>query len=134
MTGDAIPVYAHAAVHLAGSDPAEKAIARLEPLTKTSDDPDVLAALADAHQRAKHDVEAKKYGEQARARYDELVKRHDGGGARPVARRGDGGECEGRDVRSRDEDERAHVRVAGAQAARGGDAHGLRGEVAAARS
>jgi tetratricopeptide (TPR) repeat protein len=73
---DAIPVYAHAAVHLALFDPPEQAIARLEPLTKTSDDPDVLAALADAHERAKHDADAKKWSEKARARYDELVKRH----------------------------------------------------------
>jgi tetratricopeptide (TPR) repeat protein len=73
---DAIPVYAHAAVHLALGDPPEKAIARLEPITKTSDDPDVLAALADAHARAKHDADAKKLTEQARARYEELVKRH----------------------------------------------------------
>lgn len=73
---DAIPVYAHAAVHVAASDPPEKAIARLEPLTKTSDDPDVLAALGDAHQRAKHDADAKKLFEQARARYEELLKRH----------------------------------------------------------
>jgi tetratricopeptide (TPR) repeat protein len=73
---DVIPVYAHAAVHLAANDPPDKAIARLDPLTKTSDDPDVLAALADAHQRAKHDDDAKKWSAAARARYDELVKRH----------------------------------------------------------
>lgn len=73
---DAIPVYTHAAVHLAIGDPPDQAIARLEPLTKTSDDAEVLAALADAHQRAKHDADAKKWAERARARYDELMKRH----------------------------------------------------------
>lgn len=73
---EVIPVYVHAAVHLANGDPPEQAIARLEPLTKTSDDPEVLAALADAHLRAKHDADAKKYAGLARARYDELVKRH----------------------------------------------------------
>jgi tetratricopeptide (TPR) repeat protein len=73
---DVIPVYAHAAVHLATGDPPDKAIARLDPLTTTSDDPDVLAALADAHQRASHDGDAKKWLEKARARYEELLKRH----------------------------------------------------------
>jgi tetratricopeptide (TPR) repeat protein len=73
---DAIPVYAHAAVHLALGDPPERAIARLEPLTKTSDDPDVLAGIADAHVRLKHEADAKNYGAQARARYEELLLRH----------------------------------------------------------
>lgn len=72
----AIPVYAHAAVHLATSEPPERAIARLEPLTKTSDDPEVVAALADAHLRAKHASEATKLTDQARARYEELLRRH----------------------------------------------------------
>lgn len=73
---DAIPVHAHAAVHLALTDAPDKAIARLEPLTKTSDDPDVLAALADAHRRAQHDADAKKWSDQARARYEELLARY----------------------------------------------------------
>ena len=73
---EVIPVYVHAAVHLANGDPPEQAIARLDPLTKTSDDPEVLAGLADAHARAKHDADAKKYAGLARARYEELVKRH----------------------------------------------------------
>ena len=72
---DVIPVYTHAAVHLAASEPPEQAIARLEPLTQTSDDPEVLAALADAHQRAKHDADAKKAATSARARYEDLLKR-----------------------------------------------------------
>jgi hypothetical protein len=72
----AIPVYVHAAVHLATTDPPDRALARLEPLRSLTTDPDVLAALADAHRRAKHDAEAKKLTDEARARYDELVAKH----------------------------------------------------------
>lgn len=72
----AIPVYVHAAVHLATTDPPDRAIARLEPLRTLTTDPDLLVALADAHRRAKHDAEAKKLTDQARARYDELVAKH----------------------------------------------------------
>jgi hypothetical protein len=71
-----IPVYAHAAVHLAATDAPQEAIARLEPLRKTSSDPDVLAALADAYQRAKNEADAKRVTDLARARYDELVKKY----------------------------------------------------------
>lgn len=73
---DAIPVYVHAAVHAAVTDTPEAAIARLEPLRTVTTDPDLLAALADAHRRAKHDAEAKKTTDAARARYDELVAKH----------------------------------------------------------
>lgn len=72
---DVIPVYTHAAVHLAASGPAEQAIARLDALTSTSDDPEVLAALSEAHRRAKHDGEAEKAAAKARARYEDLLKR-----------------------------------------------------------
>jgi hypothetical protein len=73
---EAIPVYLHAAVHVAVTDTPEAAIARLEPLRNVSTDPDLLAALADAHRRAKHDDDAKKATDAARARYDELVAKH----------------------------------------------------------
>jgi tetratricopeptide (TPR) repeat protein len=73
---EAIPVYAHAAVHASITDPPERAIERLEALRTVSTDPDVLAALAEAHKRAKHDADAKKATEAARARYDELVAKH----------------------------------------------------------
>ena len=73
---DAIPVYVHAAVHLAATDLPERAITRLEELRKVSTDPDILAALADAHKRAKHDAEAKAATDAARARYEELVAKH----------------------------------------------------------
>jgi tetratricopeptide (TPR) repeat protein len=71
-----IPVYAHAAVHLAATDPPAEAIARLEAVRKTTPDPDVLAALADAYHRAKNDSEAKRITDLARARYDELVTKY----------------------------------------------------------
>jgi tetratricopeptide (TPR) repeat protein len=73
---EAIPVYTHAAVHASITDPPDRAIARLEAQKAVTTDPDVLAALADAHKRAKHDDEAKKATEAARARYDELLAKH----------------------------------------------------------
>jgi tetratricopeptide (TPR) repeat protein len=73
---ETIPVYTHAIVHLATTDTPEVAISRLEALRKTTTDPDVLAALADAHRRAKHDAEAKTVTEEARKRYEELLAKH----------------------------------------------------------
>ena len=73
---EAIPVYAHAAVHASITDAPDRAIARLESVKAVSSDPDVLAALADAHKRAKHDAEAKRATEAARARYEELLVKH----------------------------------------------------------
>ena len=73
---EAIPVYTHAAVHASITDPPDRAIARLEAQKAVTTDPDVLAALADAHKRAKHDAEAKKATDAARARYDELLAKH----------------------------------------------------------
>lgn len=73
---EAIPVYTHAAVHASVTDAPDRAIERLEAIRKVSTDPDVLAALADAHKRAKHDAEAKKATDAARARYEELLAKH----------------------------------------------------------
>ncbi|MDB5216637.1 MAG: hypothetical protein JWO86_4564 [Myxococcaceae bacterium] len=73
---EAIPVYAHAAVHASITDPPDRAITRLEAVKAVSSDPDVLAALADAHKRAKHEAEAKKANDVARARYEELLVKH----------------------------------------------------------
>jgi tetratricopeptide (TPR) repeat protein len=73
---EAIPVYTHAAVHASITDAPDRAIARLEALKPVTTDPDVLAALADAHKRAKHDADAKKATEAARARYEELLAKH----------------------------------------------------------
>lgn len=71
-----IPVYVHAAVHLATTDPPDQAIARLEELKKTSSDADILAALADAYGRVKNETEAKRVTDLARARYNALVAKH----------------------------------------------------------
>lgn len=73
---DAIPVYAHAAVHLSFMEAPDRAIARLEPLRSTSDDPEVLAALVDAHRRAKHDADAKRFTAEAKDAYAALVAKH----------------------------------------------------------
>lgn len=73
---DVIPVYAHAATHLAAYEPPDRALARLAPLEKTSDDPDVLASLADAHRRAGHADVAQAYEDAARARFEALLAAH----------------------------------------------------------
>jgi tetratricopeptide (TPR) repeat protein len=68
-----LPSYAHAVVHLAALEPADTALKRLEPLSATSDDPDVLAGQADALRRAGRADEAKATGVRAQARYDEVL-------------------------------------------------------------
>jgi len=73
---DILPPYAHAAVHLAPGEPALDAIARLEAIRKTSDDPEVLASLAGAHKRAGHGDDAKKIAAEAAARYDAVVAQY----------------------------------------------------------
>lgn len=73
---EVLPPYAHAAVHLAANELPERALARLDQLRSTEEDPDVLAALADAHRRAGHGADAERLNAQARARYAELVRRH----------------------------------------------------------
>jgi tetratricopeptide (TPR) repeat protein len=71
-----LPRYATAAAHLAALSTAAEAIALLEPLVATSDDPEVLVQLADALRRAGRSDEAKQRLDAAIARYDELVKAH----------------------------------------------------------
>ncbi|MFO0743089.1 MAG: hypothetical protein U0270_44865 [Labilithrix sp.] len=73
---DVLPQYAHAAVHLAPSEPPADAIKLLETVKATSDDPEVLAALAAAHKRAGHTAEEGPLLEQARKRYDEIVAKY----------------------------------------------------------
>ncbi len=70
-----LPSYAHAAVHLAALD-ATQALALLEPLLRTSDDPQVDAAYADALRRAGRPDDASAAMDRARRRYDELVAAH----------------------------------------------------------
>jgi tetratricopeptide (TPR) repeat protein len=68
-----LPCYAHAAVHLAALEAAQDALRHLAALDGTSDDPDVLAAEADALRRAGRGPEAEAKASQARARFEEVV-------------------------------------------------------------
>jgi tetratricopeptide (TPR) repeat protein len=70
-----MPSYAHAAVHLASLEPPDRALARLEALDKTSDDPDVLGGEADALRRAGRAADAAAMAVRARARFDEVLAR-----------------------------------------------------------
>ena len=75
-----LPAYAPAQGHLAEVEAAlgelEAAIARLLPLTGSSDDPDYAASLARILAEAGRVEEASKWRNQAAARYDELMARH----------------------------------------------------------
>ncbi len=70
-----LPSYAHPVVHLAALDAAQ-ALALLEPLLRTSDDPQVDAAYGDALRRAGRTEEARTANDRARQRYDALVTAH----------------------------------------------------------
>jgi tetratricopeptide (TPR) repeat protein len=70
-----LPGYAHAAVHLASIEPPDRALARLQALALTSDDPDVPAGQADALRRAGRTDEAAAMAEKARARFEEVLAR-----------------------------------------------------------
>ena len=75
-----LPAYAPAAGHLAEVEAAlgetDSAIARLRPLTRSSDDPDYAAQLARILGEAGRLEEARAWRDRAAARYDELVARH----------------------------------------------------------
>jgi tetratricopeptide (TPR) repeat protein len=75
-----LPAYAPAAGHLAEVEAAlgetDSAIARLRPLTISSDDPDYPAQLARILCEAGRIAEAREWRDRAAARYDELVARH----------------------------------------------------------
>ncbi len=70
------PTYTHAAVHLAGLSTPDEAVAILKPLVDTSDDPDVLAGLADALRRTGKEEEAKPIRARAKARYEDLLAKY----------------------------------------------------------
>jgi tetratricopeptide (TPR) repeat protein len=70
-----MPTYAHAVVHLASIEPPDRALARLQELEKTSDDPDVLGGEADALRRAGRSAEAAAMATRARAHYEDVVSR-----------------------------------------------------------
>ena len=75
-----LPAYAPAAGHLAEVEAAlgdsASAIARLRPLTISSDDPDYPAQLARILGEAGRVEEAREWRDRAAARYEELVARH----------------------------------------------------------
>ena len=75
-----LPAYAPATGHLAEVEAAlgdtDSAIARLHPLTISSDDPDYPAQLARILGEAGRVEEAREWRDRAAARYDELVARH----------------------------------------------------------
>ena len=75
-----LPQYAIAQGHLAEVEAAmgdiESAIARLRPLTTSSDDPDYAAQLARILEEAGRIDEASEWRDRAAARYDELVTHH----------------------------------------------------------
>lgn len=71
-----LPQYATAAAHLAALSTPAEAIAMLEPLTKSSDDPEIEVQLSDALRRAGRADDAKDHLNKAIARYDELLKAH----------------------------------------------------------
>lgn len=73
---EAIPDFAHAAVHLASLESPSLAIARLEALRKKSTDADVVAALATAYRRDKRDEDAARTLEDARMLYEARVAQH----------------------------------------------------------
>ncbi len=75
-----LPAHAPAQGHLAEVEAAlgetDSAIARLRPLTITSDDPDYPTQLARILTEVGRAQEAREWRERAAARYDELVARH----------------------------------------------------------
>jgi tetratricopeptide (TPR) repeat protein len=75
-----LPDYAPAQGHLAEVEAAlgeaDTAIARLRPLTMTSDDPDYAAQLARILSEAGHVDEAREWHAEAATRYDELLSDH----------------------------------------------------------
>jgi tetratricopeptide (TPR) repeat protein len=75
-----LPAYAPAQGHLAEVEAAlgetDSALARLRPLTSSSDDPDYAAQLARILREAGRAEEAREWRARAAARYDDLVARH----------------------------------------------------------
>jgi hypothetical protein len=69
-----LPLHAHAAAHLAALEPPGRAVALLEPVVTSSDDPQHLAQLAEARQLAGAGDSAALI-EKARLRFEELEQR-----------------------------------------------------------
>jgi tetratricopeptide (TPR) repeat protein len=73
---DAFPEYAHAATHAALVESPDRALAILAPVERRSNDPDVIAAHADALRRARRDADAAPFVARARARFEEILAKH----------------------------------------------------------
>jgi tetratricopeptide (TPR) repeat protein len=71
-----LPVYAHAASHLALIEPPARAIELLTPVVATSDDPEFELVLGQRLREKGDSAEAERHLAQVRSRYDELVDRH----------------------------------------------------------
>ena len=71
-----LPTFAHATVHLAALETPENAVAILTPLLDATDDPDVLAAMADALRRSGKTNDATAMQARATARYEELLAKY----------------------------------------------------------
>jgi hypothetical protein len=71
-----VPTYAHAAVHLAALSTAEEAVVILKPLLKTSDDPEVEVAYADALRQTGDAAGARTYADTAKSHYEALLAKH----------------------------------------------------------
>jgi tetratricopeptide (TPR) repeat protein len=71
-----LPLYAGAASHLAALSRPSDAVALLEPIAASADDPEVLVQLSDALRRSGRAEDAEKRRTAAIARYDELLARH----------------------------------------------------------
>jgi tetratricopeptide (TPR) repeat protein len=71
-----LPTYTHASVHLAALETPERAVAILTPLVDSTDDPDVLAGLADALRRSGKTADATAMHTRAQTRYEELLAKY----------------------------------------------------------
>lgn len=70
-----LPLYAHAAAHLAALEPPSRAVAILEPVSRSSDDPQILAQLGEA-QRLAGAGDGAALIELAKRRFEDLEQRH----------------------------------------------------------
>ena len=71
-----LPTYARAAAHLAAISRPDDAVALLQPISVTSDDPEITVQLAEALRRSGRADEGASKLKEAIARYDELLQRH----------------------------------------------------------
>ena len=71
-----LPVYAHAASHLARLEPPARAIELLTPVVATSDDPEFELVLSQRLRDKGDSAEAERHLAHVRSRYDELVDKH----------------------------------------------------------